>query len=661
VKTYTFIPKIVFVLIFLVSFFNVHSQNIDSLEIFYQETENDSLKTKVAMDLCLYFRNVDKGKHLKYITEGKVLAKKMGKIDYVLHYMKEYTFVLRKRGEIDSCIIILKEAEKIAEEYGDLPVLLSMTTKLADYYRIKGALTNSSDYYFKTLAIADSIKSYNPIVACYFGISDLYDIQGELDEAIKYSKIALSYCDSVDENLVQHCKSASFSNLAYYNNLLEEFDKSISYSKKVIAINLEIKRPTALTLAYDEIGISYFKKNDFEQSKNYFNKQLDLGRDLNYKNAIIRSLTYLVLINSKEKNINEATKNFGELEELMIGNQDILIIVNFLDAKRNYYKTIKNYSIAYESQEEYYYLNDSLKKSKNLQTIATLETKYETEKYKKEKFIAETESLFNKKEATKSRNTSLIAIAFAFVLFGLSLFIFNKLKIIRSQKLELDEAYLKLEESTKNELAVSNLKALKSQMNPHFIFNLLNSIQALVLKGDIDASYNYMTKFATLVRQTLHFSDADLVELEEEIDLLRIYLDLEKLRFSKDFEYEIIDNDIEGIEIPPLLIQPFIENALVHGLLHKEGKKILKLEFEITDKLICTVTDNGIGRSKSKAIKERQNTNHKSFSTQAIEKRFKILSETYKGQFGFKYEDVFDGEELVATQIKLHIPFKRVF
>jgi sensor histidine kinase YesM len=190
---------------------------------------------------------------------------------------------------------------------------------------------------------------------------------------------------------------------------------------------------------------------------------------------------------------------------------------------------------------------------------------------------------------------------------------------------------------------------------------LLNSIQALVLKGDIDASYNYMTKFATLVRQTLHFSDADLVELEEEIDLLRIYLDLEKLRFSKDFEYEIIDNDIEGIEIPPLLIQPFIENALVHGLLHKEGKKILKLEFEITDKLICTVTDNGIGRSKSKAIKERQNTNHKSFSTQAIEKRFKILSETYKGQFGFKYEDVFDGEELVATQIKLHIPFKRVF
>ncbi|MGB0886436.1 MAG: sensor histidine kinase, partial [Chitinophagales bacterium] len=235
-----------------------------------------------------------------------------------------------------------------------------------------------------------------------------------------------------------------------------------------------------------------------------------------------------------------------------------------------------------------------------------------------------------------------------------------ELQLSESNK-KLDLAFKKLEIAKQNELAVSNLKALKSQMNPHFIFNLLNSIQALVLKGDIEASYTYMTKFAKLVRQTLHFSDADLVELEDEIDLLKLYLDLEKLRFSKDFEYQIIDNDIEGIEIPPLLIQPFIENALVHGLLHKEGKKTLKLEFEFKDKLICTITDNGIGRKKSKEINERQRSNHKSFSTQAIEKRFKILNETYKGNFGFKYEDIFEEETFKETQMKLYLPFKQVF
>ncbi|MGB1019441.1 MAG: hypothetical protein ACPGVH_10215, partial [Chitinophagales bacterium] len=108
-------------------------------------------------------------------------------------------------------------------------------------------------------------------------------------------------------------------------------------------------------------------------------------------------------------------------------------------------------------------------------------------------------------------------------------------------------------------------------------------------------------------------------------------------------------------------IQPFIENALVHGLLHKAGKKTLKIEFEQKDKIICTITDNGIGRAKSKEIKARQDIQHKSFSTKAIEKRFKILSETYKGEFGFKYEDVFENDIFVATQVKLFVPFKRNF
>jgi hypothetical protein len=123
-----------------------------------------------------------------------------------------------------------------------------------------------------------------------------------------------------------------------------------------------------------------------------------------------------------------------------------------------------------------------------------------------------------------------------------------------------------------NELNASKLTAIQSQMNPHFIFNSLNSIQDLILKGDVENSYSYITTFSNLVRRTLNYSDKDFIDFDQEIKLLELYLSLEKLRFKKTLKYEIVADNITDILLPPLLIQPFIENALVHGLLHKEGE-----------------------------------------------------------------------------------------
>lgn len=216
-----------------------------------------------------------------------------------------------------------------------------------------------------------------------------------------------------------------------------------------------------------------------------------------------------------------------------------------------------------------------------------------------------------------------------------------------------------------NELNASKLTAIQSQMNPHFIFNALNSIQDLVLKGDIENSYSYITTFSNLVRSTLHHSDKDFVDFEEELELLQLYLSLEQLRFKKSLRFEIDADDIEDIQVPPLLIQPFVENALVHGLLHKEGEKVLKIRFELQESLICTIEDNGIGRQRSKAIKERQRSEHESFSGNAIRRRFDILSEVFQGQFGYEYEDLVEdsegGPQPIGTRVTLTIPVKRRF
>ncbi len=148
----------------------------------------------------------------------------------------------------------------------------------------------------------------------------------------------------------------------------------------------------------------------------------------------------------------------------------------------------------------------------------------------------------------------------------------------------------------RNEINGLKLTAIQAQMNPHFIFNSLNSIQDLVLRNDAENAYSYISKFALMVRNTLNHSKQDFIQLSTEIESLALYLSLEQLRFKTDFSFEITSNVTEQIMIPPLLIQPFVENALVHGLIHKEGVKHLHIHFEFDTAFTCTIEDNGVGR-----------------------------------------------------------------
>ncbi len=244
-----------------------------------------------------------------------------------------------------------------------------------------------------------------------------------------------------------------------------------------------------------------------------------------------------------------------------------------------------------------------------------------------------------------------------FILLAIGIFL---LAIVTVYKWQLNRQRKRAERI--NELNASKLTAIQSQMNPHFIFNSLNSIQNLILKGDVEHSYSYISTFSDLVRRTLSYSDKDFIDFEQELKLIEIYLSLEKLRFKKDFTYEIDTGSVADIQIPPMLIQPFIENALAHGLLHKKGGKQLKIIFRLGDVLECCIEDNGVGRERAKAIKERQGSAHESFSVSAIRKRFEILSEVLNGRFGFRYEDlVSPTNEARGTRVIVEIPVKHKY
>lgn len=205
----------------------------------------------------------------------------------------------------------------------------------------------------------------------------------------------------------------------------------------------------------------------------------------------------------------------------------------------------------------------------------------------------------------------------------------------------------------------SELKALRSQMNPHFIFNSLNSIQDLVLQEDTDASYDSIVLFSELVRNALNYSNQNFISIKQEIEFLEAYLKLEKLRFGEDFTYEIKYEGKLSLKIPSLIIQPFVENAVVHGLFHTNKEKILSIEFALHENVLeCKITDNGIGRKKAKEIEQRKGKEHFSFALNAIQKRLDILKSQYEGEIGFHFMDLEDASgSAVGTSVTVYLPY----
>lgn len=205
-------------------------------------------------------------------------------------------------------------------------------------------------------------------------------------------------------------------------------------------------------------------------------------------------------------------------------------------------------------------------------------------------------------------------------------------------------------------------QALKAQMNPHFIFNCLNSIQQYVIDKDIEGANKFISGFSKLIRQTLDNSGRQSITVAEEESFLRAYLDLEKSRFEDKFDYSIsIDAriDKENDSLPPMLLQPYIENCIRHGIMHKSnGKGLIAVSFQlINNNLICTVTDNGIGRKAADKFKNMQHTIHESRGTDITGQRIIMINKNNVADIILNIEDITDGEGNPAgTKVTIAVP-----
>ncbi|MFT3843911.1 MAG: histidine kinase [Lacibacter sp.] len=241
-------------------------------------------------------------------------------------------------------------------------------------------------------------------------------------------------------------------------------------------------------------------------------------------------------------------------------------------------------------------------------------------------------------------------------LFGFASFIFFRRRVSVLKKRQNEK------ESLQRKISETEQMALKSQMNPHFIFNCLNSIQQYVIESDVEGANRFITGFSKLIRQTLDFSAKDKISLEEEMSYLTNYLGLEKARMEDQFKYEVCvqcNHQLSELHVPPLLLQPYVENAIRHGVRHLKNREgVIKLTFKEKGKMLeCTIEDNGIGRKLAMQLKSKNPIEYQSKGMSLTAERVELLNKARENPIQIKVEDIEDhAHEISGTRVILMFP-----
>jgi hypothetical protein len=305
-----------------------------------------------------------------------------------------------------------------------------------------------------------------------------------------------------------------------------------------------------------------------------------------------------------------------------------------------------------------------LQESELARTMAELEKEKQVNENKNTQLaLYQKDIKIKEQEAIVQSKNNAILRGSLFVLIGLALAAWQFVNYRQRIQLEREKiAELRAVETLQKQWQETELRALRSQMNPHFIFNCLNSIKSLTLKNETDKASIYITKFSRLMRQVLENSRNEWITLHDELENLTLYMDMEKLRFQDRFIYKIdIENTLNthDLQVPPMLIQPYVENAIWHGLMHKnEGGEVLVSVVEKKDNLLeINIIDNGIGRKASAGLKSKSANEQKSFGIQITTERMAILNDYYRFNATSMITDLYD--ELgnpIGTKVCLLIP-----
>jgi tetratricopeptide (TPR) repeat protein len=546
-------------------------------------------------------------------------------------------------------------SNKLKYELGKIRALNS----IGNYYYQRSAYVQAINNYIKALKLAEKRKDIDNIIIGKSNLANVYNRINKTTESIQLLKECNSLLLNKGDSLTQK-RAAILTNLATAYASKKMHDTAAFYYEKVYEICTlkDITFGIAITLA--NLGSEYYELKKFDKGILALEKADVLVNKMGYdflRASVYKSLgKNYIAINQKEKGINYLQKAVV----IARGNKDANNAMESYEFLHKVYANLSDYYNAYSNALKFYSLKDSIYNLEKDKTIFELNTQYQTEK--KEQTI----SLLKKENQVKAlqnkqQNYLIIGIIGLLMIGVFMVFLFfTRFKVQEQNKLLAAKVTAVEFEKDKTRM---ELTALKSQMNPHFIFNALNSIQEFIILNDKKKANHFMGKYADLVRSTLNMSDKESISLEEEIKTLELYLELEKLRFEDNFSYAIdVSGDLleTNYKLPAMLIQPYIENAIKHGLLHQQGPKTVTIQFDIdpldNSIITCTIEDNGIGRVRSAELNAMRLKKHTSFSTGATQKRLELLNKGKENSIVVQFEDLKDSfNQAIGTRVTLRI------
>ncbi len=490
---------------------------------------------------------------------------------------------------------------------------------IANIYKAQKKYNKSIFNYEKGLLIAKNNSIIPKITDLSAKIAEVLNLQGNRDKSQTYilNSIKSAKNESKNRAIVQSNKAADF--YGRNNNIKEE----IKLRKETLK-DLEDNEINEIESTDDVIITKQKVKYDIA---NALEKQQNYPEAIQYFKASAVEAENRSDIETEKKAIQGLSEVYAK-----IGDDNNALI--------HYKKYTKLVDLIYQQKESE--IAKAVAFGKDLiakqSRISSLEKDRELTKSKL--------NLFKTEQTLVEENNRRQKLIIYSLIGGLLLLLLSLFYMFRSNK----------QRKLSNNLLA--LKSLRSQMNPHFIFNALNSVNSFIASNDERTANRYLTDFSTLMRSVLENSEQDFIPLEKEIELLDLYLKLEHTRFEDkfDFVFNIADNvRINDFQIPPMLLQPYIENAVWHGLRYKKEKGLLQIDIEqsTSDILKISISDNGIGRKQSKALKSKNQLKQKSKGMQNIKQRVAILNEMYHDKVEVSIGNLFEDE--TGTKVVLFL------
>ena len=512
-------------------------------------------------------------------------------------------------------------------------------------YAATGNYDSSFKYCYTSLGIRERMSDHVCVAAALSNMGRLYMVAGDNEDALDYYQQSLRYAKLHGIDLVASNWNYLDEPVGIVYRLMHHVDSSVYYLEYALRLD-----PTNI-ITKISLGETFLSQKKYAEALPIFLAPMDGFRKGNDEWDLMRVLHDAAQTLEAEGDHKAALVYSGEALTIAKKGkvkQAVMVEYNLLST---IYKSLNRVDSAFAWQQQFIALKDSLENSRILWRLNNykMQSDYAT-KVNRISALDE-ENRLKEENLRRETFTKWILVACCLTLLALGYFLYRNLSLkTKNEKLAFVQKNTELE-----------MKVLRAQMNPHFIFNSLNSINKFILESEKSKASEYLVKFSKLIRLILQNSQVPLIPMETELQSLKLYLELEALRFNYHFDYKISippDLEISSLKVPPLLLQPYAENAIWHGLMQKSAKGKLDIEVNSENNYVyIKICDDGIGRANSAKMNRTSDGIHKSMGLQITKERIALFDRlTREGSFVNILDLVDNHGEPAGTEVTIKIP-----